>query len=308
MAQSVPVSDVFAKYGTEIREEEYELLRKVTHWKPQKVEQEKKIEINPSFVLIESFSEILNLFEFTQFVDTENKKKLKEIKEIETTAIRESKEKEIEQSIEIWKKTIDVQQHFNDLELRIRNFALTVLGVILSASALAFREDSTAYISPLLLFIGFTLWMSFYGMDRLWYHRLLAGAVKHGIEIENKLKYKLPVIGLTDSIGKESPFEIRGREIHSKTKMDFFYSLIGIILLLSSIGLLIYLPFRKSSKNDNKPLNVNVSFSNANNVVIPNSNTSETNLPTVANETPTQTVANTQNNNFNVNSVNTNRR
>jgi hypothetical protein len=33
-----------------------------------------------------------------------------------------------EVQVEIWKKTVDVQQHFNDLELRIRNFALAVLG------------------------------------------------------------------------------------------------------------------------------------------------------------------------------------
>jgi hypothetical protein len=30
--------------------------------------------------------------------------------------------------IEIWKKIVDVQQHFNDLELRVRNFALIVTG------------------------------------------------------------------------------------------------------------------------------------------------------------------------------------
>ena len=33
--------------------------------------------------------------------------------------------------IEIWKKIVDVQQHFNDLELRIRNFALIVTGAFL---------------------------------------------------------------------------------------------------------------------------------------------------------------------------------
>ena len=29
--------------------------------------------------------------------------------------------------VEAWKKTVDVQQQFNDIELRIRNYAITLL-------------------------------------------------------------------------------------------------------------------------------------------------------------------------------------
>src|SRR5438034_8022495 len=45
--------------------------------------------------------------------------------------------------LEIWKKTVDVQQHFNDLELKIRNLAVTVLGAILSGAALSLEKNMT---------------------------------------------------------------------------------------------------------------------------------------------------------------------
>lgn len=37
--------------------------------------------------------------------------------------------------IEAWKKTIDVQQHFNTIEMQIRNIAVTVLTATIGASA-----------------------------------------------------------------------------------------------------------------------------------------------------------------------------
>jgi len=43
-------------------------------------------------------------------------------------------------SLEIWKKIVDVQQHFNDLELRIRNFALAVTGAFLALGGYAIKE------------------------------------------------------------------------------------------------------------------------------------------------------------------------
>jgi hypothetical protein len=42
--------------------------------------------------------------------------------------------------IEIWKKIVDVQQHFNDLELRIRNFALIVTGAFLGLGGYAIKD------------------------------------------------------------------------------------------------------------------------------------------------------------------------
>jgi hypothetical protein len=112
--------------------------------------------------------------------------------------------------VDVWKKTVDVQQHFNDLALRIRNFALTLLVGVLGGTALALK-DAPALISihgyrlslaSALLLAGLIGWFGFWVLDRHWYHRLLVGAVKHGKEIESATKI-LPM-GLTIAIEKES--------------------------------------------------------------------------------------------------------
>jgi len=42
-------------------------------------------------------------------------------------------------SIAVWEKTVDVQMHFNDLCMRLRSFAISILGVLIGASALSFK-------------------------------------------------------------------------------------------------------------------------------------------------------------------------
>jgi phosphoglycolate phosphatase len=67
MAQEAGVMDVYAEYGAAQHRPEYELLRKVTHWTPEMVAREKAILANgsviPTYVLRESFEEILPFFE-----------------------------------------------------------------------------------------------------------------------------------------------------------------------------------------------------------------------------------------------------
>jgi hypothetical protein len=137
--------------------------------------------------------------------------------------------------LEVWKKTVDVQQHFNDLELRIRNLAVTVLGAILSLAAFSVEKtitirlyERTVPVAVLLVIVALITWGAFYLMDRHWYHRLLIGAVKHGLEIEKLL----PGASLTKAIGDESPIKIGNRQIRSTNKMDLFYSLIGAALIV----------------------------------------------------------------------------
>ncbi len=98
---------------------------------------------------------------------------------------------QMEAQVEIWKKIIDVQQHFNDLELRIRNFALIVTGAFLGLGGYAIKDGGFASmgghpIASAALIVGASLvpLFAFYLMDRLWYHRLLDGAVKAGAEAE----------------------------------------------------------------------------------------------------------------------------
>lgn len=70
MAQEAGVTDVHARYGEAHDTEAYACLRRVTHWTPEDVEKERQHlvtrEIKPSFVLADSFTELLEMFDFTR--------------------------------------------------------------------------------------------------------------------------------------------------------------------------------------------------------------------------------------------------
>lgn len=142
--------------------------------------------------------------------------------------------------IEIWKKIIDVQQHFNDLELRIRNFALIVTGAFLGLGGYAIKDGGIikvfnieVSIAGLVVFSAIFPLFAFYFMDRLWYHRLLDGSVQAGIEAETALKALGYKVDLGSKISAMSPFKlwVFGTKIRSKTKMDIFYWMLVLALL-----------------------------------------------------------------------------
>jgi osmotically-inducible protein OsmY len=182
--------------------------------------------------------------------------------DLDNTEGKGVRENRILNYIEIWKKTIDVQQHFNDLELRIRNFALTVLGVILSAAALSLRDSPSSLLCITLLIIALVSWTAFYLMDQYWYHYLLKGAVLHGMKIENSLKNVLPEIGLTKSIGDASPIRFRSWQIRSTHKMTIFYGLIALVLLffIAMVAVLTWLEIFSWRGSPPKPQQVQVTM------------------------------------------------
>jgi len=155
-----------------------------------------------------------------------------------------------EQVIEIWKTSIDVQQHFNDLELRIRNFAVTLLVAIVGATAFSLKERyvvSAGGISfPLaaaVLCAGIIGWLAFYFMDMHWYHRLLIGSVKHTVRIEKERAATRPELGLSRSIGDESPWPLLGRfNIHSSEKITLFYAAGLAVMSILTLMVLIATP------------------------------------------------------------------
>lgn len=153
---------------------------------------------------------------------------------------------EKEAYVEIWKKIVDVQQHFNDLELRIRNFALIVTGAFLGLGGYAIKDGGFTnfwgnQISSAALIIGASLLplCAFYLMDRLWYHRLLDGAVKAGIDAESELTNLGIKVGLGARISNASPFNlwIFGNKVHSRHKMDGFYGLLALAIIVLAVTL-----------------------------------------------------------------------
>ena len=162
-------------------------------------------------------------------------------------------------TVEIWKKIVDVQQHFNDLELRIRNFALIVTGAFLAFGASAIKETASiglfgreVSVGGLIVFTAILPLAAFYFMDKYWYHRLLEGAVKAGAPIEQHLKELGYTVELGSMVSAASPITnwIYGkkepgtgillfprRKMHSRHKMDVFYGILLISLVAAGLAI-----------------------------------------------------------------------
>lgn len=231
MANEADVDSVYAKYGDLIDTDKYQLLRQVTHWTKADVEREKEFkELHndkpmAKYTLKKSFDEILELFDFFNF-DTK------------------SSSKNIPHALTIWEKTIDVQQHFNDIELQIRNIALTAFTFILGGIGYLEKENfifktkslNIPY-SSILALAGIIVLFAFFYMDKFWYHKLLKGAVKHGLMIEKQWGKQIPEIKLTQTIGAASPHKFLFWEVHTEAKLSFFYGLLFGTLIIVGLTL-----------------------------------------------------------------------
>lgn len=157
--------------------------------------------------------------------------------------------------VDIWKQVINTQQHFNDLAMKIRNFAILILSAFIGAIGVSFKSGfslsllgHSASISTILSLGAAIIWLLFFFVDVYWYHPLLVGSVKKGMAIESNIGEELKnFINLTHTVGNESPKEIKislfGKEIkkynlHSKDKAKAFYLGVFFLLLISSAILL----------------------------------------------------------------------
>ena len=160
---------------------------------------------------------------------------------------------ETELLVRLWEKTIDVQMHFNEIEMKVRNFAVTVIAAFMGAIGVSTKEEIIITVGgneyPLAAFLALSalvIWFAFYLIDRHWYHRLLYGSVAFGIELEKKLSSafpnKVPAQGLTETIGAHSPIKFNflgySKEIHTSGKYWFFYGAGAFILLGLALVLL----------------------------------------------------------------------
>jgi FMN phosphatase YigB (HAD superfamily) len=244
MARDAGIFDVHAKYGESQRRPEYELLQRVSHWTREDVRREAEIaarhqDIVPSAVLKGSFAEIFIYCDFKPFtgIETDNGR--------------------VKNALETWKKCIDVQQHFNDLCLRIRNFAITVVGALIAAVAFTYQYGLETEVSgyKFAAGLGFVVaaifaWGGFAFMDRFWYHLLLRGAVAHASKLEDQFSRLIPGIGLTNEISDASrKIGIFGIKINSMRRLEIFY-LIGLLML---IIVLVSLLFAKPSARTANP-------------------------------------------------------
>lgn len=239
MAREVGVFDVHAQYGEPQERPEYELLQRVSHWTEDDVQREAAItarghDFVPSAVLKDCFAEIFIHCDFETFsrVKTDGE--------------------QAKNAMETWKKCVDVQQHFNDLSLRIRNFAITVVGALLAAVGFTYQYGLETEFAGYRFAagLGFVIaavfaWGSFFLMDRFWYHILLRGAVSHASSLENQFNGLIPGIGLTNKISDASrSVRFFGFKVDSKRRLEAFYAVGFLMLVIVFTSLLFAKPSR----------------------------------------------------------------
>lgn len=166
--------------------------------------------------------------------------------------------------VEMWKQTTQVQQHFNDIEWRIRGLALTAATFAIGAAAVA-AKDGASWAAPIVLVLGLLLWYAFYFVDRYWYHPLLKAAVSQGHKIEDHIAEFMPGADLARTISAGSPVpkprvikvlslgRRRNVDLRSDDKLVWFYRLGGLALFAAAVGLTVQALVSKDSNNTDQP-------------------------------------------------------
>ncbi|WP_345880460.1 SH3 domain-containing protein [Shewanella algae] len=113
--------------------------------------------------------------------------------------------------IEYWKQTSNVQQHFNDVSMKLRNFAVVVFSGFLTGIGLSIHNsiyiDINGHkVSAAVFFaiVGMIATQLIHFMDTYWYHAFLKGAVSSSTKIEEEIDKILGIESLSSRISKNS--------------------------------------------------------------------------------------------------------
>ena len=142
-----------------------------------------------------------------------------------------------------YSKIIDTQMHFNEMGMRIRSFAITLILAVLGAAAYSMQTKvriSGLHISAMILFVALIGWFAFYLLDAFHYHKLLRGAVQFGMTVEDAFKSDEmigSVMGMTNAITAESRkmfgrANLFGTQVKGISRIHLFYMLVLFILLV----------------------------------------------------------------------------
>jgi hypothetical protein len=148
-------------------------------------------------------------------------------------------EKEI--TLEAWKQANAMQIHFNEMSMKLRAFALTLVAALVTAESLSKNPKNAGLAAGVALIV----WIAFYLMDRFWYHSLLIGSVLYGRALERhadeKLEMRFPpnqnplhiysqsLLGLADYIGQANQEHWKWRV---NRKIDTYYGLVAVALFV----------------------------------------------------------------------------
>ena len=146
---------------------------------------------------------------------------------------------------DLWAKYEDIAMHFNDLLIRLRTQALAAVAAISTVVGIFTKtEPSAVHISweiATAVFVGLIIfWVAIWAIDRLYYNRLLIGAVYALRQIEQESRKQSPNLAINMSTTIEEfvarPVDYRGRwqRFQSKLGVRIFYALVLLALILGA--------------------------------------------------------------------------
>jgi hypothetical protein len=113
--------------------------------------------------------------------------------------------------VEYWKQTTLVQQHFNDISMKVRNFAIVIFSGFLTGVGLSIHNGISVELFEVRFSAGiiFALAGAFvtqliHFMDTYWYHVFLKGAVGTTMKIEAEINQILNIDKLAGDISSHS--------------------------------------------------------------------------------------------------------
>jgi hypothetical protein len=113
--------------------------------------------------------------------------------------------------VECWKQSTKVQQHFNDISMKVRNFAVVIFTTIITGVGLSLHKgiyltihDYQLSVAFLLSITGLLVTQLIHFMDTYWYHILLKGAVNETQKLEKEIKKILRIDTLAEGISSAS--------------------------------------------------------------------------------------------------------
>lgn len=146
--------------------------------------------------------------------------------------------------LEEWKTVIQTQMHFNDMIMKMRTTAVSIVLAVFGAAAYSLQYEEliltlcnySFHASVLVIAFGLGMLIGVFVLDYFYYYKMLCGAVKRGKEIDEAFKDKqvdnTRIFGMTTMIGKA----ISKQEGKSKYFIWLFYGLIigvGVIFLIA---------------------------------------------------------------------------
>jgi hypothetical protein len=162
--------------------------------------------------------------------------------------------------IELWKTVIQTEQHFNTIEMTVRNIFATIVVALIAGIGFAVKEKikiTFFYDLPLgslLCIAAYLITSLFYFMDRYWYHPLLLGSVIEATRLEEEISRFTSIgIKMTGRISEKSQMKLRppfkwrailivsdkrlheNGILHSDGKLGLFYESIMVMFALLTI-------------------------------------------------------------------------